>query len=442
MMADFWLLAGLALQRHNTFNSNALDLGYHDQVIWNTLQGRPFRITLYRQDEQARFWVDVPLDQIRDPDSLLSYHVEPLLVLIAPIYWLWNDVRALLLLQAGALTLGAWPAYRLGRRQLGHGWAGLAVALLWLLAPARQAAALSDFHTVAIAAPLFLLALDALDTGKTRLFLLASTLCLIAREDTAIIVIALALYAAVFHPRQRRPALMLTGVSLLYLYLVTRVIMPYYNGLAGPTYLYRYTTFSLLELAPPARCVGLPGWAAGQRRLGGGGRPRDSGHRPADGSDERPGQYRLAFLRGSALLDCPGAFSGCRRCGWPGPFGSRGSGYRQVGAGGAGFTPGRAPKAQTIESVAATGFLFRLPACFESRDAIGCPGFGGGPTLSDGAGCGPFLAALVLVPPRQARPPGSFNPADGSAPRAGFGSIGAVPASFPPPRDISIPDHC
>jgi uncharacterized membrane protein len=243
MMADFWLLAGLALQRHNTFNSNALDLGYHDQVIWNTLQGRPFRITLYRQDEQARFWVDVPLDQIRDPDSLLSYHVEPLLVLIAPIYWLWNDVRALLLLQAGALTLGAWPAYRLGRRQLGHGWAGLAVALLWLLAPARQAAALSDFHTVAIAAPLFLLALDALDTGKTRLFLLASTLCLIAREDTAIIVIALALYAAVFHPRQRCPALMLTGVSLLYLYLVTRVIMPYYNGLAGPTYLYRYTQF-------------------------------------------------------------------------------------------------------------------------------------------------------------------------------------------------------
>jgi uncharacterized membrane protein len=243
MIADFWLLGGLSLQRHNTFNSNALDLGYHDQVIWNTLRGRPFRITLYRQDEGARFWVDVPLDQIRDPDSLLSYHVEPSLVLIAPIYWLWNDVRALLLLQAGVLTLGAWPAYRLGRRQLGHSWAGLVVALLWLLAPARQAAALSDFHTVAITAPLFLLALDALDTGKTRLFLLASCLCLIGREDTAIIVIALAVYAAVFHPRQRRPALILTGVSLLYLYLVTRVIMPYYNGLAGPTYLYRYTQF-------------------------------------------------------------------------------------------------------------------------------------------------------------------------------------------------------
>ena len=243
MIADFWLLAGLALQRHNTFNSSALDLGYHDQVIWNTLQGRPYRITLYRQDERARFGVDVPLDQIRDPDSLLSYHVEPLLVLIAPIYWLWDDVRALLLLQAGALTLGAWLAYRLGRRRLGHPWAGLAVALLYLLAPARQAAALSDFHTVTITAPLFLLALDALDTGKTFLFLLASLLCLIAREDTAIIVIALALYAAVFYPRLRRPALVLAGVSLVYLYLATRVIMPYYNGLAGPTYLYRYTHF-------------------------------------------------------------------------------------------------------------------------------------------------------------------------------------------------------
>jgi len=251
IVADFLLLGGLALQRHNTFNSNALDLGYHDQVIWNMLHGRPFRFTTYRQDERARFWVDVPLDQIRDRDSLLSYHVEPLLVLITPLYWLWNDVRVLLLLQAGVLALGAWPAYRLGRRRLGHPWAGLAVALLYLLAPARQAAALSDFHTVAFTAPLFLLALDALDSGKTRLFLLTGLLCLIAREDTAIVVIALALYGAVFHPRLRRPALMLAGVSLFYLYLVTQVIMPYYNGLAGPTYLYRYSQFGtgLREMA-------------------------------------------------------------------------------------------------------------------------------------------------------------------------------------------------
>ncbi len=254
MVADFSLLAGLALQRHNTFNSSALDLGYHDQVVWNTLQGRPYRITLYRQDETARYFVDVPLDQIRDPDSLLSYHVEPLLVLIAPIYWLWDDVRALLLLQAGALTLGAWLAYRLGSRRLGNPWAGLAIALLYLLAPARQAAALSDFHTVAITAPLFLLALDALDTKKTWLFFLASLLCLIGREDTAIIVIAMALYAAAFHPRLRRPALILTVVSMVYLYVATRVIMPHYNGLDGPTYLYRYSQFgaSLREMAQTA----------------------------------------------------------------------------------------------------------------------------------------------------------------------------------------------
>jgi uncharacterized membrane protein len=36
MVADFLLLGGLALRRHDTFRSNALDLGYHDQVIWNT----------------------------------------------------------------------------------------------------------------------------------------------------------------------------------------------------------------------------------------------------------------------------------------------------------------------------------------------------------------------------------------------------------------------
>ena len=192
-----------------------------------------------------------PSTRSATPNSLLSYHVEPLLLLIAPIYRLWDNAEALLILQAGVLTLGAWLAYRLGRRRLGSPWAGLAIALLYLLAPARQAAALSDFHTVALVAPLFLLALDALDTGKTGLFLGASALCLIGREDTAIIAIALAGYAAVFHPRLRRPALIFAGLSLLYLYVATRVIMPYYNGLAGPTYLYRYSHFgsSLREMA-------------------------------------------------------------------------------------------------------------------------------------------------------------------------------------------------
>jgi uncharacterized membrane protein len=116
------------------------------------------------------------------------------------------------------------------------------MVLLYLLAPARQATALSDFHTVAFTAPLFLLAWDALDAQKVRLFLLASLFCLIAREDTAIIVIGLALFAA-WRPRLRRLALALAGVSLLYLYLATNVVMPYYNGLDRPTYLYRYSQF-------------------------------------------------------------------------------------------------------------------------------------------------------------------------------------------------------
>jgi uncharacterized membrane protein len=248
--ADFLLLGGLALQRHATFQTNALDLGYHDQAIWNTLHGRPFRFTTYQQDERASFAVDVPLAQIRDPHSLLSYHVEPLLLLIAPIFLIWDDARALLVLQAAALALGAWPAFRLGSRRLGSPWAGIAMALLYLLAPARQAAALSDFHTVAFTAPLFLLALDALDAQKVRLFLGASLLCLLAREDAAIIVIALALYAAL-RPKFRRPALTLAGVALLYLYLATNLVMPYFNGLSGPTYLYRYNQFgsSLSEIA-------------------------------------------------------------------------------------------------------------------------------------------------------------------------------------------------
>jgi uncharacterized membrane protein len=37
----------LSLRRHQNLRTNALDLGYTDQAVWNTLHGRPFRFSTY-----------------------------------------------------------------------------------------------------------------------------------------------------------------------------------------------------------------------------------------------------------------------------------------------------------------------------------------------------------------------------------------------------------
>ena len=87
-----------------------------DIAIWNTAHGR--------------FLQEIKGDSI---STRLTDHFEPIFALVAPIYWLWDDVRALLILQAVCLALGAWPIYLLARRRLAE--AGLGSAAPWGGAP-------------------------------------------------------------------------------------------------------------------------------------------------------------------------------------------------------------------------------------------------------------------------------------------------------------------
>ena len=54
-----------------------MDLGYTDQVVWNTLHGRFMRFSTFQNAP-----IDLPLDQFRRTDTLLAYHVE---LFLAPI---------------------------------------------------------------------------------------------------------------------------------------------------------------------------------------------------------------------------------------------------------------------------------------------------------------------------------------------------------------------
>lgn len=121
------------LQRHATFNTFAADLSFIDQPMWNTVHGRFLERTL--DDRQA---------------SRVAEHLEPILLPISLIYLVWDDVRAILILQSLALAVGALPVFWLARDVLGRdrqaSWLGLAFAAAYLLFPALQAANIADFH--------------------------------------------------------------------------------------------------------------------------------------------------------------------------------------------------------------------------------------------------------------------------------------------------------
>jgi uncharacterized membrane protein len=89
----------------------------------------------------------------------LAEHFEPILIPLALLFFLWDDVRILLIAQSAALALGALPVFWIAQEQLKvegstlnvepstlPSWAALAFAAAYLLFPHLQAANVADFH--------------------------------------------------------------------------------------------------------------------------------------------------------------------------------------------------------------------------------------------------------------------------------------------------------
>jgi alpha-D-xyloside xylohydrolase len=221
-----------AVERHHALLTNAEDLGFTDQIVWNFLRGHFFRFSTY---QDAEFTTDIDLKAVRRVDSLLAFHVEPILLPLAPLYLAIPDVRAILWLQGFAIALGAIPAYRLAHRRLGSPLAGLAFAAVYLLAPLGQWAAAADFHSVALAAPLLLLAVDALDAGQPRLFLIAGLLAASTKEEIGLLVAGLGVLALLRSAGGGCRRMCWAGLAAIVLgagwsVVCVGVIIPYYSG--------------------------------------------------------------------------------------------------------------------------------------------------------------------------------------------------------------------
>ena len=231
------LFSWLSILRHETFGSGAMDLGYTDQVVWNTLHGRFMRFSTY---ENAP--IDLPLENFRRIDTLLAYHVEPLLAAISPLYLLYDSPVTLLVLQTVVIALGALPAFALARERLRSDVAGVVFALAYLLAPALQGANLADFHGVAMTSSLLLFALSALHRRRYGAFLALAVVSMAAREDVSLLVAMMGLYV-LLRLQERRVGLLAIGLGLGWFAICTQVILPHYNGLPISPFLHRLAIF-------------------------------------------------------------------------------------------------------------------------------------------------------------------------------------------------------
>jgi uncharacterized membrane protein len=213
----------LSILRDRAFDTGRFDLGNMVQAVWTTAHGHPLRIT------------DVHGDQI----SRLGGHVDPILVLLAPLWWLWPSASVLLVTQAVAIALGALPVFWLARKHLDSERAAACFALAYLLLPAVQWLTLNEFHPVALACPLLLYAFWFLDSGRLVPFAVFAILAAAAKEEIALVIAGFGLWYAISR-RRRVAGAAIVALGVAWSALAIGVVIPHFNHGANSGFYARY----------------------------------------------------------------------------------------------------------------------------------------------------------------------------------------------------------
>ena len=238
---SLWLACGLYILIFTTMNwrlyFNLLvphgDSVMYEEHLWNLLHGKGFRSYL-------------------DRGMFLGEHIQFVHLLLLPFYILWPSHLLLEACSSIALALGAFPVYWMTRRHTGSDRTALAVAIAYLVYFPMQfldiEIDLKTFRPESFGIPLLLMTLDQLDRKNLVGTLLGIGLCLTVKEDYTLIFGPLGVWIALRHftepdlatsslssgtPKPKSQilgGLLLSLFSVGYLWLATRVVMPWFRS--------------------------------------------------------------------------------------------------------------------------------------------------------------------------------------------------------------------
>lgn len=197
------------------FEYRTFDLAYYVQALWQLIHGR-FQVSVE----------GVPL---------LGNHVEPIVLVIAPLFLIFRHPLIFVLVQNAALALMGPVAFDIGRRLGLDRKTALLLGGAVLITPATGYVALHEFHPEAFTAPFLLLMFHARLRGSLRAhwgWLIAVLAC---KENMALLIAAYCAVHLVLE-RKRPPAelrawyLWPMAVSVLWFVVCTKLITPALNS--------------------------------------------------------------------------------------------------------------------------------------------------------------------------------------------------------------------
>jgi uncharacterized membrane protein len=206
------LYTAFSFLNHGHYNSGT-DLAIFDQAIWN----------------YSRF--EEPTSTFLSPwgyANILGDHFTPILILLAPLYWIWENVGVLLVTQGLLLAASIAPVFVFCRRRLGRGGAYLmtvAYMSFWGIASAVA----FGFHEVAFVPLLLGLILLAAEDRRWRLFAALVFALLLVKENMGVLVAFLGLYVWVTNREARRIAVLTAAAGIGWFVLYTDLIQPLFT---------------------------------------------------------------------------------------------------------------------------------------------------------------------------------------------------------------------
>jgi uncharacterized membrane protein len=214
------------LLNHWRLFTTTLDLGFFNQLFWNTLHGRFF----YAPSAH-------PID-----GSYLTQHAELIIFPLLPFYVLAPRAETLLVIQSCMLGVSAIPLFLFARRHVGDALGAL-VAVCFLLYPPVHGPNFYDFHFLTLATFFIFWAAYFLDNGRMRLFWWAFVGAMFCREDVCIGLTIMGV-ALALSGRLRTGGTM-AAVAGSYFLVMKLLVMPraggndesfldYYGALVGP----------------------------------------------------------------------------------------------------------------------------------------------------------------------------------------------------------------
>ncbi len=223
------------------------DSAMYEEHLWNLLHGKGFRSYL-------------------DQGIFLGEHVQVIHVLLVPLYLLWPSQLLLELCDSLLLAACCFPVYWMARRHAGQSkpaiWLAAACLLYFPLQFLDIGIDWKTFRPNGLGIPVLLFALDQLERRRYKTFCLLAAVALSAQEDFAIVLAPLGVWIALAMGLSRQsPALAggdqprtdrvdpaadraatsrinwrvfifgagLAVVSVVYLFVATRVVMAYFR---------------------------------------------------------------------------------------------------------------------------------------------------------------------------------------------------------------------